>query len=839
MTRVLIVHPRREVLDRLRDCAQKLKLEPTCVATGEQAIDRFIQEPFPIVILDIDLPGRDGIATISAIRWAPGGDSVRWLMTGTHANQKAFDGALAIAKVEGVKDAELTKVRKFLAPHLDAKKPKETKENRRVVIDREPEAKASALPDADAEGKDVKHRAEEVQRTARLEGRLEKTPFPFVVARLYEQSATGALLLQAEGDPRRTTEGDRPQKVVFFQRGRPIHVRSNLVDECLGQQLLWRGEINKEELEESLRRVRAGAGQQGAMLIAMGALTPKNLRASLEAQQQEKLFDIFGWSGGAFLFSEKMSAPPSAVTLEMSTVEIIIRGIRERVPPVRVLDALQRRGELFVSAPTEEFRGLRPFLSVAERAPIEQANGRTTLSEVLAAGGVASAAALWAALCLSMVSLRATAQKTSARPQKKPTRQRGGTQHRRLLAQLLPLLREGRYNAAFGLGEDPNPEVIRRAGRTLKLLLKEVETDTKLTEAVRALAKEANVRVDRGVAVLLGSALQGAASKHQPLGQSNLITKEIPGAASIDSDSDEVPLGKASETTSQLSETNPLPVAKAEPRFEDETQETLKKTAERRETAASKERSRAGEAPTNALPRPSQTEPESISADIPTGEFERAKRPTFSPPARRDQGGEQGPSLARPAVPSFEQESIAPPKEFYVPPPEQDVVAPLSKPPRKEPSAPFDPQLKRQGLDEGGVLQMDGADLDERVERMLHAERHFRRGCRAIDRGKYESAVTALLRAVEIAPDEGEFIVYLGWAEHEAGAGDAAAQGRALDRLKKAAEMAPKLDRAHLFLARAYRSASRFAEARNAYENALAANPQCREALVELQDLGT
>jgi hypothetical protein len=170
-----------------------------------------------------------------------------------------------------------------------------------------------------------------------LQGRLSDLPFASVLVQIFESRATGALALNSAGDPRATTTGESPKKVIFFRRGVPQSVRSNLVEECLGQVLRRRGIIDQAVVDDSLLRVRAGQGRQGAVLLSMGAITPHQLRDALEHQQEMKVLDVFGWSAGTFEFAE-MDPPQETVTLEMSLFELVMRGVRERIPPPRVVE---------------------------------------------------------------------------------------------------------------------------------------------------------------------------------------------------------------------------------------------------------------------------------------------------------------------------------------------------------------------------------------------------------------------------------------------------------------------------------------------------------------------
>jgi tetratricopeptide (TPR) repeat protein len=120
--------------------------------------------------------------------------------------------------------------------------------------------------------------------------------------------------------------------------------------------------------------------------------------------------------------------------------------------------------------------------------------------------------------------------------------------------------------------------------------------------------------------------------------------------------------------------------------------------------------------------------------------------------------------------------------------------------------------------------------LDARVDRLFDAERHFRRGNRALDRGSHDEALVAFAKAHEICPEQGEFLAYVGWARHCLAPDDAAATESALRELARARELAPDLHVTHLLAARVLGTAGRAAEARDAYLRVLELDPGCIEA---------
>jgi len=119
-----------------------------------------------------------------------------------------------------------------------------------------------------------------------LRGSLARQPFARVLQRVYAARMSGALLLAR----------NKVKKIVNFDKGYPVSVRSNMLSECLGQILLEQRLISAETLAGSLREMKETRKHQGEVLVAMGALSPYNLSRALMLQMESKLLEIFSWS---------------------------------------------------------------------------------------------------------------------------------------------------------------------------------------------------------------------------------------------------------------------------------------------------------------------------------------------------------------------------------------------------------------------------------------------------------------------------------------------------------------------------------------------------------------
>jgi CheY-like chemotaxis protein len=63
-------------------------------ATGEEALDAFATEPADCVLLDIQMPGMDGISVCERIRALPGGDGVAIVFVTAQRDVETFDRAV-------------------------------------------------------------------------------------------------------------------------------------------------------------------------------------------------------------------------------------------------------------------------------------------------------------------------------------------------------------------------------------------------------------------------------------------------------------------------------------------------------------------------------------------------------------------------------------------------------------------------------------------------------------------------------------------------------------------------------------------------------------------------
>ena len=224
----------------------------------------------------------------------------------------------------------------------------------------------------------AKHLVADADQAA-LQGTLKRTPFARLLQRLYADRATGALLLLHEPT----------KKIVTFVDGYPVSVRSNIVGETLGQILLQKRLITGEVLEESVRRMQKEKRQQGQILIEMNALSPYNLDRALVEQADAKLFEIFAWSDGKYMFRAGEAPPIQGVRLERPPAALILEGIRRYYGEARQEAVLARHaGQILALSPDPVVRLQEMTSDAKELAFIQSIDGIRPLELILAAAEI-------------------------------------------------------------------------------------------------------------------------------------------------------------------------------------------------------------------------------------------------------------------------------------------------------------------------------------------------------------------------------------------------------------------------------------------------------------------
>jgi hypothetical protein len=155
---------------------------------------------------------------------------------------------------------------------------------------------------------------------SRLEyrGDLAQTPLPEVLATIHRYAAPGAI------ECHRGVE----TKNILIDEGRIIWANSNNLADSLGYRLLEQGRIERGALDESVRRLHAEGGKrQGAILVDMKLLEPKDLFVAVHEQVQSIVWSIFEWTEGEVVFRPGRDGQEELIKLNIPIRRAILQGV--------------------------------------------------------------------------------------------------------------------------------------------------------------------------------------------------------------------------------------------------------------------------------------------------------------------------------------------------------------------------------------------------------------------------------------------------------------------------------------------------------------------------------
>jgi hypothetical protein len=139
---------------------------------------------------------------------------------------------------------------------------------------------------------------------------------------------------------------------IHFDKGSVIYAEIRSNPHQLGTLLLRTGKIAEADLERArdMQQRQGDKRRLGEILVALGAITPRELEHQLRFQVEEVIFEVMSWREGYFSFTEglRTDVPPEA-TVRIRTEAVLMEGARRidewsriegRIPHVGVVVAL-------------------------------------------------------------------------------------------------------------------------------------------------------------------------------------------------------------------------------------------------------------------------------------------------------------------------------------------------------------------------------------------------------------------------------------------------------------------------------------------------------------------
>jgi hypothetical protein len=157
-----------------------------------------------------------------------------------------------------------------------------------------------------------------IKRLSKLEGTMKDYKLADVLIGLQRSTKTGILQIASGSICKR----------IFIQNGDVVFASSNNEDDRLGELLLKEGKITLEQYNQSSHLLLKTKQRLGKVLVDLGYLTPKELFWAVRFQIEEIILSLFTPEEAKFEFLDEPLRTDEGITIQISTANIIYRGIK-------------------------------------------------------------------------------------------------------------------------------------------------------------------------------------------------------------------------------------------------------------------------------------------------------------------------------------------------------------------------------------------------------------------------------------------------------------------------------------------------------------------------------
>jgi len=191
-----------------------------------------------------------------------------------------------------------------------------------------------------------------------------------------------------------TVENAGARKRVFINNGDMVFAASDLSSDTIGEMLLRKGRLTPGQLALVRREMESSGQKEGAVLVRMGHLKPRDLVIAVRQLVEEIILGLFGMGEGRFRFEAMPLPPHEVISLKLSAANLIFNGIK-KVEDLRYIerDMPPLSAAIAVSEdPIDLYQDLK--LDYAATRIISCIGGGSTIGEVIRSSGIEEAEAV-------------------------------------------------------------------------------------------------------------------------------------------------------------------------------------------------------------------------------------------------------------------------------------------------------------------------------------------------------------------------------------------------------------------------------------------------------------
>ncbi len=194
----------------------------------------------------------------------------------------------------------------------------------------------------------VEHEVKSMEMGNReFEGNLRVFKFPEILQFLSMGKRNGVLKLSRE---------DRDVELAF-RDGKIVNVSTDEHYLRLGQMLIYSGKLTRETLQQALEAQNRGGKVKllGEILVEQGAIPLDDLKAAIQLQLEEEIWELFSWESGNFRFEQVPPQESQVVSVELEVAPLLQVGLRRMEEWQSLIAHINNPMEVFAINP--EFSG--------------------------------------------------------------------------------------------------------------------------------------------------------------------------------------------------------------------------------------------------------------------------------------------------------------------------------------------------------------------------------------------------------------------------------------------------------------------------------------------------
>jgi hypothetical protein len=213
---------------------------------------------------------------------------------------------------------------------------------------------------------------------------LRDTSMLEALAHMRQKGETGALFVE-----RARSMGTSVRKELYLNGGRLLHVASSEREELLGEYLVRRGRLTREQLDAALGSLQKFGGRLGDTLIGLGLVDAVDVFRAIRDQGRDRVAALSTWEEGLVTFYRGTAPTRVEFPLDLDLASPMMAGtiLRTKGEPRTLLpsaETLVVPGPRYEAAKLPRERGAAPaslqfvITLLSERLTIEAALSRIT-----------------------------------------------------------------------------------------------------------------------------------------------------------------------------------------------------------------------------------------------------------------------------------------------------------------------------------------------------------------------------------------------------------------------------------------------------------------------------